>query len=135
MKKIIMILAIVAGIGLGFIAGYYTAIHSIVDVQKSDAGFQVTFADGNGYWYECDEPQQSDEPTIECDEGIYYLHDGSKTTMLLSVNNIAFIKSGEYGYWELMLTDDYRHDHFVTEWEQETGWKAQRDGSAEWIIE
>lgn len=52
MKKIIMILAIVAGIGLGFIAGYYTAIHSIVDVQKSDAGFQVNFADGNGYWYE-----------------------------------------------------------------------------------
>lgn len=135
MKKIIIALAIIIGIGLGFIAGYYTAIHNIVDVQTSAEGFQVNFADGTGYWYECAEPQTAEEPTIEYDEGIYYLHDGEKTTMLLSVDNVAFIKLGEYDYWELMLNDDYRYDHFVAEWEQETGWKAQRNGSAEWIIE
>lgn len=52
MKKMITVLTIVIVMIIGFVAGYYTAIHSIVDVQKSNAGFQVTFADGNGYWYE-----------------------------------------------------------------------------------
>lgn len=131
MKKLLVVLAIVAGIGLGFVAGYYTAIHSIVDVQKSEAGFQVTFADGNGYWYEYDEPQQTNEYNVVYDDGIYYVND----VMMIAVDNVAYIKSGEYDYWELMLNDDYRYDHFVTQWERETGYKAQRNGSAEWILD
>lgn len=58
MKKLAAMIIIIIGIGLGFTAGYYIAIHSIVDVQKSEAGFQVTFKNGNGYWYEYDEPQR-----------------------------------------------------------------------------
>lgn len=58
-----------------------------------------------------------------------------ETIMLLSVDNVAYIKSGEYDYWELMLNDDYRYDDFVETWESKTGWEAQRDGSAEWILD
>lgn len=54
---------------------------------------------------------------------------------VISIDDVAYIKCGEYGYWELMLKDDYRYDWFVTSWEQETGWKAQRNESAEWVID
>lgn len=52
MNKWITVIIIIACLILGSAAGYYNAIHDIVDVDKSDAGFQVYFEDGTGYWYE-----------------------------------------------------------------------------------
>lgn len=52
MKKWITAIIIMVSLLIGFGIGNYTAIHSIVDVDKSSAGFQVYFADGAGHWYE-----------------------------------------------------------------------------------
>lgn len=43
---------IILALLIGFAVGNYTAVHSIVDVDKSSAGFQVYFTNGTGYWYE-----------------------------------------------------------------------------------
>ena len=52
MRKLITTALIIIGLFVSYSVGNYSAIHSIVDVDKSSAGFQVYFADGTGHWYE-----------------------------------------------------------------------------------
>lgn len=50
MKHLITIALIVISLIIGYIAGANTK--DITDVTASDAGVQITYADGTGYWYE-----------------------------------------------------------------------------------
>lgn len=52
MKKWITAIIIITSLFVGYTAGHHSTVHSIVDVDKSSAGFQVYFADGTGHWYE-----------------------------------------------------------------------------------
>ena len=52
MRKFLTVAGIVFALLIGYMAGYNDATYSIVDVEKSETGFQVYFEDGTGYWYE-----------------------------------------------------------------------------------
>ena len=52
MKKLFTATLIIISLFVSFAAGGYTTVHSIVGVDKSEAGYQVYFADGTGHWYE-----------------------------------------------------------------------------------
>ena len=53
MKKLIAMALIVISLVCGYMAGQTAAVeHEIVDVITSDAGVQVVYEDGTGYWYE-----------------------------------------------------------------------------------
>lgn len=53
MKKFITISIIFFTLAMGFIAGHTTAKpQEIADITTSNAGVQITYTDGAGYWYE-----------------------------------------------------------------------------------
>lgn len=59
MKKLITIALIVISLICGYMAGQttpepkvITVEHEVVDVITSDAGIQIVYEDGTGYWYE-----------------------------------------------------------------------------------
>lgn len=52
MRKLIIVEIMAICMALGFIAGEYVTTHRIVDVEKSEYGFEVRFDDGTGHYYE-----------------------------------------------------------------------------------
>ena len=52
MKHLVTIALIVISLIIGYAAGVNTASKDIADVTASDAGVQITYTDGTGYWYE-----------------------------------------------------------------------------------
>lgn len=53
MKKLITISTILFTLTMGFITGHTTAKpQEISDITTSNAGVQITYTDGTGYWYE-----------------------------------------------------------------------------------
>lgn len=50
MKHLITIALIIISLIIGYIAGAHTK--DIADISTSDAGVQITYTDGTGYWYE-----------------------------------------------------------------------------------
>lgn len=52
MKHLVTIALIVISLIIGYAAGVNTASKYIIDVTASDAGVQITYTDGTGYWYE-----------------------------------------------------------------------------------
>ena len=52
MKRLITIALVIISLIIGYAAGANTASNDIADVTASDAGVQITYTDGTGYWYE-----------------------------------------------------------------------------------
>lgn len=52
MKKLIAIALTVISLMAGYAAGAANAEPEIADVTASDAGIQIVYEDGTGYWYE-----------------------------------------------------------------------------------
>lgn len=52
MKRLITIALVIISLIIGYVAGANTANKNIADVTASDAGVQITYTDGTGYWYE-----------------------------------------------------------------------------------
>lgn len=52
MKKIITIILIIISLAVGYISGYQAGSKEITGVSATDAGVQITYEDGTGYWYE-----------------------------------------------------------------------------------
>ncbi len=50
MKHLITIVMVVIALIIGYTAGMDSK--EIVDVTAADAGIQITYEDGTGYWYE-----------------------------------------------------------------------------------
>lgn len=52
MKKIITIILIIISLAAGYLAGYQAGNKEITGISATDAGVQITYEDGTGYWHE-----------------------------------------------------------------------------------